>query len=88
MLNLGEWFEDLTPSKWKKTLAKIADDDETLDNIRTHTRTGRPLGSDIFLSKLETILGRRVRSRPRGRPMGSKDTAKRKRHGTEGHSYI
>jgi putative transposase len=35
---------------------------------RQHERTGRPLGSDRFLAKLETLLGRRVRPLPVGRP--------------------
>jgi len=84
MLNLGDWFEEMTPLQWKKTLAQIGDDDGVRDNIRTHTRTGRSLGSDTFLSKLETILGRRVQSghegvrwaakiRPRG--VGQSDRA-------------
>jgi hypothetical protein len=34
--------------------------------LRTHT--GGPLGSDRFLSKLETAPGYRVRPLPRGRP--------------------
>jgi putative transposase len=38
--------------------------------MRTHT--GRPLGSDAFLSKLETLLGRRVRPLPVGRPRQAK----------------
>lgn len=82
MLNLGEWFKDITPAKWKKTLKTIADDDGATEQLRMHTRTGQPLGSDTFLSKLETLLGRRVRSRPRGRPKGSKDTVMRTRRGT------
>jgi hypothetical protein len=32
---------------------------------------GRPLGSDGFLSKVEKLLGRRVRASPWGRPPGS-----------------
>ena len=36
------------------------------------TQTGRPLGSDGFVSKLETLLGRRVRPLPVGRPRKSK----------------
>ena len=83
LLNLGERFADMPPARWKRTLTNIADDDESMDSIRTHTRTGQPLGSDTFLSKLETILGRRVRSRLRGRPVGSKDTVKRTRRKKE-----
>ncbi|MCL5279774.1 MAG: hypothetical protein M1376_07700 [Planctomycetes bacterium] len=37
------------------------------------THTGRPLGSDRFMSKLETLLGRRVRPLPVGRPKKKAD---------------
>ena len=38
------------------------------DALRLNTRTGRPLGTDSFLSKIEVLLGRRVRALPVGRP--------------------
>jgi hypothetical protein len=34
--------------------------------------TGRPLGSDGFVSKLERLLGRRLRALPEGRPRKKK----------------
>jgi len=43
-------------------------DRETLSMVRFNTHRGRPLGSDSFLSKLETLLGRRLRLLPVGRP--------------------
>lgn len=43
-------------------------EDDAVRVIRSHTHTGRPLGTDSFLSKLERILGRRVRALPVGRP--------------------
>jgi hypothetical protein len=65
---------------WKATLKTIGEgDDGPVERLRLHTRTGRPLGSDAFLRKIETFLGRRVRARPRGRPKGSKDSIKRTR---------
>ena len=42
---------------------------------------GRPLGDDAFISNIETLLNRRVRAIPRGRPKGSKDKTKRKPRG-------
>ncbi len=36
--------------------------------LRNNTHTGRPLGSDGFMSKLEKIFGRRIRPLPVGRP--------------------
>ena len=43
-------------------------DATTLETIRRHARTGRPLGVESFLEGRERSLGRRVRPRPRGRP--------------------
>jgi putative transposase len=78
-LDLGAWFEEMPASKWKATLAAITETGPEVDLLRLHTRTGRPLGNDSFLSKVETYLGRRVRAIPRGRPHGSKDRVRRKR---------
>ncbi|MCC6487965.1 MAG: transposase [Candidatus Hydrogenedentes bacterium] len=79
LLDLAEWFEQIPAPEWKATLAAVAGDGKQVDRLRMHTRTGRPLGSDSFLSKLETYLGRRVRAVPRGRPHGSKDSRPRTR---------
>jgi putative transposase len=79
LLDLAAWFEGMSTRRWKATLRAVADSDSATDRLRLHTRTGRPLGSDSFLSKVETYLGRRVRAVPRGRPQGSKDRFRRKR---------
>jgi putative transposase len=42
---------------WKKYLS-VDDSIETLDALRSHTRTGRPVGNDAFLSELERVSGR------------------------------
>jgi len=41
--------------------------EENVGLLRMKTRTGRPLGSDSFVSKLESIAGRRLRPLPVGR---------------------
>ena len=46
----------------------VDDDQEPLARLRLCTSRGRPLGSDNFVAKLETVLGRRLRPLPRGRP--------------------
>ena len=46
--------------------------DSELERVRLSTHTGRPLGSDSFLSKLEKLLGDRVRPLPIGRPRKEK----------------
>ncbi len=40
---------------------------ETIERLRTHERTGRPLGTDTFLAKLERRLNRTLRPRKAGR---------------------
>ena len=52
---------------WKPVLREH-DEDEEFDEMRKHTRTGRPYGSDKFLKKLELRLDRKVRALPVGRP--------------------
>ncbi len=67
VLNLQWWHEQFSAAAWRRELAEGLTDDE-IARIRLRTHTGRPLGSDAFLSKLETLLGRRVRPLPVGRP--------------------
>ena len=50
---------------WRAFLAQIPDED-TLDALRRHGRTGRPLGSARYLDRLEARLGRPVRPGKRG----------------------
>jgi putative transposase len=47
-------------------------DDETLKHLRLHSRTGRPLGSDSFVDRLERLSSRVLRPRRAGRPRGRK----------------
>jgi hypothetical protein len=39
-----------------------------VSGVRAMTHTGRPLGSDAFLSKVESLVGQRIRPLPIGRP--------------------
>ena len=56
---------------WRAFLADTLDE-ETLDALRRHGRTGRPLGSARYLDRLETRLGRPVRPGKRGpKPKGT-----------------
>ncbi|UCC97992.1 MAG: transposase [Phycisphaerales bacterium] len=78
MLNLSEWYDSISAAQWRKELeAGLSDSD--IGRVRSSTHTGRPLGSDSFLSKLERALGRRVRPLPVGRPKKSKRMQKRKK---------
>ena len=58
---------------WQRYLALDVEEEERL-RIRQYTRTGRPLGSDLFIEKLEKKLGRSLRKRKPGpKPTHSKE---------------
>ncbi len=67
LLDLDAWRKDMDPAEWRRILSQ-SDEDELLTRVRLCTSRGRPLGSDAFIAKLETFLGRRLRALPRGRP--------------------
>jgi putative transposase len=71
LLDLSAWRKQMDSSHWRNLLTQ-ADDPEQLARFRLCTSRGRPLGSDKFVAKLETLLGRRLRPLPRGRPKKSK----------------
>jgi hypothetical protein len=50
---------------WRAFLSVPADADE-VDILRRHGRTGRPLGDDAFVERLEASLGRDLRPRKPG----------------------
>jgi putative transposase len=77
-LDLGWWFERMLTDAWKKTLLAIAASDETIARLRMYTRTGRPLGDESFLKRIEEAVERAIRAKSVGRPKGSKDKVKRK----------
>jgi putative transposase len=67
LLNLSRWYKRVSPEQWRRELLQgLAEGDVARIRLRTHT--GRPLGADSFLNKLERMLGRRVRPLPVGRP--------------------
>lgn len=51
---------------WRKYLAE-KDEETFVKNLRLHERTGRPLGSEEFLAKLEALTGRTLRKQKTGR---------------------
>ena len=52
---------------WKSYLTQ-KEDEEIIKEIRKNTLTGRPVGSDTFITKLERLFGKRLKALPRGRP--------------------
>jgi len=73
---LARWYDMISAGQWRKELSDGLSDAE-LGRLRAGTHTGRPLGSDSFLSKLERLLGRRVRPLPVGRPRKDKKAKRR-----------
>ena len=67
LLELKQWQEILSPSEWKAFLSRNEESGK-ITALRSHTRRGRPLGNDAFLSKIEISLGKRLRPLPVGRP--------------------
>ena len=51
---------------WKKGLSEPTSEEDG-SRRRHHERTGRPLGEDNFVAKLEGIVGRQLRPKPPGR---------------------
>jgi putative transposase len=55
---------EFPPNEWRDFLREGVEDDE-LRRLRRHTRTGRPMGDEAFIAKVERLVGRTVR---RGKP--------------------
>ncbi len=75
LLDLSEWRRKKDRDDWADHLAQ-PQDDQTVSGIRSSLRTGRPLGSDTFVSKVETFLNRRLRAAPVGRPRKARKKTK------------
>ena len=67
LIDYSRWRKLAEGVNWQETLLEPQDDQE-MKFLRTNTHTGRPLGSDKFISKLERTLGKRLRPLPIGRP--------------------
>lgn len=69
LISMQVWRDRMDARTWRNLLQENLDE-ATVSQIRLQSRTGRPLGSDSFLSKLEAMLGRRIRALPIGRQKG------------------
>ena len=69
IIDTGDFFEyvEIDQSRWK-TFIDTPDDTEEVSAIRKKTMTGRPLGSESFINKLEKQFGERLHALPVGRP--------------------
>ena len=70
-LERARWSRWSDAAHWKAELRR--NPKEGLEDLRFHTRRGRPLGSDAFVAKMEALLGHRLRPLPVGRPMKGKE---------------
>jgi putative transposase len=67
LVDLSKWYNMISAKQWRDELVAGLNETE-MSTIRLRTHTGRPLGTDSFISKLEKLIGRRVRPLPIGRP--------------------
>jgi len=67
LLDLEEWKAEMRPKDWSETL-KHPERPENVTKLGKALSTGRPLGSNGFVSDLEKMLNRRLRALPGGRP--------------------
>jgi putative transposase len=68
VLDLQAWAAlGISADDWRRELVE-KDDESFTQSMRHSLRTGWPLGSDSFISKLETLVGKRLRPMPHGRP--------------------
>jgi len=77
LLDLPSWQQEMDPAQWRQIVER-PEDKRLAASLRLATSRGRPLGSDAFVAKLETLLGRRLRPLPRGRPAKTTRETKRK----------
>jgi len=71
LLDVRAWRRRHQDADWRETL-KRPEDSDVVAALRLASSRGRPLGGDLFLSKLEKALGRRLRPLPVGRPRKKK----------------
>jgi putative transposase len=66
MLNMELWSKYFDKISWKEFLLEGFDQTDEIDLIRLTNRTGRPLGSEDFIRRLEKITGRSLFPKKRG----------------------
>ena len=70
---LRTWGKILAGEDWRGELSQ-RDDSDAAAALRSSTSRGRPVGSDSFMSKIEKLVGRRLRPLPVGRPRQGRET--------------
>ena len=67
LVDKAAWRKLWGRGDWAAVLAEGQERAE-LDAIRKSTQTGRPMGDEAFVAKIEGQTGRMLRARPVGRP--------------------
>ena len=67
LLDMDWWHRHFESTDWLSMLHQ-PEDETWLEQIRRHTQSGYPLGSDTFLTQLEQRTGQTLHAKPRGRP--------------------
>jgi len=65
LANISEFVEI---SNWKDYLCE-EDDNKYIEELRKHTKSGRPAGEKDFTEKIELVLNRKILPQKRGRPL-------------------
>ena len=68
---LTEFYLNSAIKNWSSYL-KEEEREENLDMFRNHEKTGRPLGSNKFIIRIEQLTGRKLRKQRPGRPKRKK----------------
>jgi putative transposase len=71
LLRMDLWRTSFDGNRWQSFLEEELRSTDDLDQIRLATRTGRPLGDDDFVRRLEGLTGRWLRPKKRGPRPGS-----------------
>ncbi len=72
LLDMDLWRAWYDGNSWREYLLEGLDNKEEIERIRLATRTGRPLGSEDFVRRLEAVVGRPLLCRRRGPIPGRK----------------
>jgi len=69
LLGINQLFDyiEQEPKDWKELIDET-DNSNKMKGIREKTRTGRPLGTNDFIERLEGQLKRLFKLKPKGRP--------------------
>jgi len=78
LIDQGLWTKRSSGIDWRQVLKDKTESSEIGASLGKYYRTGRPLGTDKFISKLEVRLGRRLRPLPVGRPKKKTTKGKKK----------